>query len=261
MKNIKASVLIASHNNSKFINDCLKSLKEQTYNNIEVILFDDCSKDNSVEEIKKFSNINLIVNTINSNFGSFNQMNAYKQAFKKSNGEIIFFLDSDDYFCSNKIEKVINQFSLDENLNVVFDSPIYKYEAKTKKKNISEKKYPKNYWPFIFPQSCISVRRNCMEKIFEEIYFEEFPNTWMDFRIAIHVSYILKSFLIIKENLTYYRQSNFNVSSKFKFLGKLWWQRRLEAHKYIKFFFKKNNIQHIKNLDYLITTLINKFIK
>ena len=100
-----------------------------------------------------------------------------------------------------------------------------------------------------------------MEKIFEETYFEEFPNTWMDFRIAIHVSYILKSFLIIKENLTYYRQSNFNVSSKFKFLGKLWWQRRLEAHEYIKFFFKKNNIQHIKNLDYLITTLINKFIK
>ena len=140
MKNIKASVLIASHNNSKFINDCLKSLKEQTYNNIEVILFDDCSKDNSVEEIKKFSKINLIVNTINSNFGSFNQMNAYKQAFKKSNGEIIFFLDSDDYFCSNKIEKVINQFSLDENLNVVFDSPIYKYEAKTKKKKYQRKK-------------------------------------------------------------------------------------------------------------------------
>jgi len=73
--NIKASVIIANHNNSRFINDCIKSLKEQTYKNIEIIFFDDCSNDNSIEEVKKFSGINLITNTKNGKFGSFNQMN------------------------------------------------------------------------------------------------------------------------------------------------------------------------------------------
>ena len=155
MSNIKASVLIASHNNSKFINDCLKSLKEQTYKNIEVILFDDCSHDNSVDEVRKFTNINLIVNTKNSKFGSYNQMNAYRNAFKKSNGEIIFFLDSDDYFCIDKIEKVINEFTLKKKIKIIFDLPIYKYANRNKKKNYNKKKYLKNYWPFIFPQSCI----------------------------------------------------------------------------------------------------------
>ena len=120
MSNIKASILIASHNNSQFIYDCLKSLKEQTYKDIEIILFDDCSQDNSVEEVKKFSNINLIINTKNSKFGSYNQMNAYKRAFKKSSGEIIFFLDSDDYFCTGKIEKVMNQFILNNQTKIVF---------------------------------------------------------------------------------------------------------------------------------------------
>ena len=260
MNNIKASVLIASHNNSKFIHDCLESLNNQTYKNIEVILFDDCSQDNSVEEIKKFSNINLIQNTKNSRFGSYNQMNAYKSAFKKSNGKIIFFLDSDDYFCADKIEKVINKFTLDQKVKIIFDLPIYKYENKIEKKTYNKKKYLKNYWPFIFPQSCISIRRDCMEKIFEEIHFESFPDIWMDFRISIYTNFILKNFFISKENLTYYRQSNFNVSSNFKFLGKSWWRRRLEAHEYVVSFFKKNNIHHSKNLDYIITILINKFI-
>ncbi len=261
MSNIKASVLIASHNNSKFIKDCLTSLKEQTYNNIEVILFDDCSNDNSVEEVKKFSNIDLIINTKNGKFGSYNQMNAYKQAFKKSKGEIIFFLDSDDYFCVDKIEKVINKFTLDKNLKVVFDLPNYRYEDGVKKKIINKNKLLKNYWPFIFPQSCISIRRDCIKKIFKEIYFEKFSNTWMDFRVSVYANHVLKSFIVIKENLTYYRQSSSNVSSKFKFLGKEWWKRRLEAHEYIKFFFKKNNILYLKNLDYLITIFFNKFIK
>ncbi len=139
MNNIKASVLIASHNNSKFIHDCLESLNNQTYKNIEVILFDDCSQDNSVEEIKKFSNINLIQNTKNSRFGSYNQMNAYKSAFKKSNGKIIFFLDSDDYFCADKIEKVINKFTLDQKVKIIFDLPIYKYENKIEKKTYNKK--------------------------------------------------------------------------------------------------------------------------
>ncbi len=264
MSNIKASVLIASHNNGQFIHDCLKSLKEQTYKNIEIILFDDCSQDNSVEEVKKFSNINLIINTKNSKFGSYNQMNAYKSAFKKSSGQVIFFLDSDDYFCTDKIEKVVNQFILNKQTKIIFDLPIYEYENKNKNKykyiNYKNKKFLKNYWPFIFPQSCISIRRECIEKVFEENCFESFSNIWMDFRISVYSKFILKDLFILKKNLTYYRQSNLNISSKFKFLGKSWWKRRFEAHKFIKFFFKKNNISHFKNLDYLITSLINKII-
>ena len=107
---MKASVVVVNYNNAEFIQDCINSLNSQTYNNIEVIFFDDNSKDNSIEIIEKFKNVKVIKNKTQTNFGSLNQMNAFKKAVELSTGDIIFFLDSDDYFQKNKIEKVVNSF-------------------------------------------------------------------------------------------------------------------------------------------------------
>ena len=260
MINKKVSVLIANYNNAKHINECIQSLINQTYKNIEIIFFDDSSNDNSIREIKKFKNIKLIVNDKHRSFGSFNQMNAYKEAFKKSSGEIIFFLDSDDYFHEEKIKTVSGKFSEIKDIKIIYDLPIYKHENKIKK-TIYKKKIIKNYWPYIHPQSCIAIRRELIEKIFNETCFESFPDIWMDFRISLYSKYIMKNFYILKENLTFYRQSSLNISSNFKYLSQTWWVRRLQAHRYVQFFFKKNNINYKKNLDYFITLSINKFIK
>ena len=144
-------------------------------------------------------------------------------------------------------------------LEVVFDLPIKKFTYKEKKiynRNLSYN----NYWPYIPPTSCISLRRNTLRKIFKLINFKLFPNIWFDFRIGIISKYIFKGPHINHEHLTYYRQSNENVSSNFKFLSKNWWKRRKEAHKYIRYFFSKNKIRYEKNSDYFITAIINFFI-
>ena len=121
---MKASVVIANFNNAKYIQDCINSLKSQTYDNIEIIFFDDNSKDNSIEIIEKFENIKIIRNNIQTNFGSLNQINAFKKAIELSSGELIFFLDSDDFFHKNKIEKITNLFLNDRDKMIVFDFPI-----------------------------------------------------------------------------------------------------------------------------------------
>ena len=59
---MKASVVVVNYNNAEFIQDCINSLNSQTYNNIEVIFFDDNSKDNSIEIIEKFKNVKVIKN-------------------------------------------------------------------------------------------------------------------------------------------------------------------------------------------------------
>ena len=107
---MKASVLIANYNNSKFINECIESLNNQTYKNIEIIFFDDNSNDNSLEVVKKFQNIKIIENKTQTKFGSFNQMNAFKKSIHSCTGDIIFLLDSDDFYRNDKIEKVIDFF-------------------------------------------------------------------------------------------------------------------------------------------------------
>ena len=132
---MKASVVIANFNNAKYIQDCINSLKSQTYDNIEIIFFDDNSKDNSIEIIEKFENIKIIRNNIQTNFGSLNQINAFKKAIELSSGELIFFLDSDDFFHKNKIEKITNLFLNDRDKMIVFDFPIIlKNEMKIKSK-------------------------------------------------------------------------------------------------------------------------------
>ena len=110
-KNILASILIANYNSSQYIKQCIESLNSQTYKNLEIIFFDDNSSDNSLDIIKQFTNVKIIENKIQTKFGSLNQLNAFKEAIKISKGELIFLLDSDDYFNKEKIDVLASSFS------------------------------------------------------------------------------------------------------------------------------------------------------
>jgi glycosyltransferase involved in cell wall biosynthesis len=259
LKNLKVSVLIANYNNKMYINECIRSLQNQTYENIEIIFHDDFSSDNSLDKINKFKNIKIIKNKKRNKVGSFNQIEAYKRAFKKSTGDIIFLLDSDDFFAKNKIETIVKFFSNNKKLVSVFDLPILKYgQNLIFKKN--KKKIIKNFWPYIPPQSCISIRRKNFIKIIGNIDYKIFPDIWMDFRIALYLIYVYKNFFILEQNLTYYRQSANMISSEFSFFSISWLKRRMQAHKYIKYFFLKQKITYHRNLDYFLTSIINYFI-
>ena len=260
MKDIKVSVLIANYNNEKYLNECIDSIKKQTYQNVEIIIHDDSSSDNSIKRINKYKNITIIRNRKRGKYGSYNQMNGYYRAFKKSKGKIIFLLDSDDLFKKNKIKTVVNKFSKNKKISSLFDLPIYKYSNKLKFiKN--KKKIISNFWPFIPPQSCIVMKREKFKEIIKKINFNLFPDIWMDFRIGMYLKYIKKDFYILDQNLTYYRQSQEMISANFKFLSFAWWKRRKQAHDYVQYFFDKNKINHQRNLDYLLTNLIYFFIK
>jgi len=260
LKDIKVSVLIANYNNEKYLNECIDSIKKQTYQNVEIIIHDDSSSDNSIKKINKYKNITIIKNRKRGKYGSYNQMNAYYRAFKKSNGKFIFLLDSDDLFKKNKIRTIINIFLKNKQIFSLFDLPIYKYRNKLKFiKN--KKKIISNFWPFIPPQSCIVMKREEFKKVIKKINFNLFPDIWMDFRIGMYLKYIQKDFYILDQNLTYYRQSQEMISANFKFLSFAWWKRRKQAHHYVKYFFFKNNIRHVINLDYLLTNFVNYFIR
>ena len=68
----------------------------------------------------------------------------------------------------------------------------------------------------------------------------------MDFRIGIISKYIFNEFKVLNKSYTYYRQSNENISSNYKFLSKNWWSRRMEAHEYVMYFFGSYCIKNIK---------------
>ena len=256
---MKASIVIANYNNSNFIEECINSLNAQTYKNIEIIFFDDNSNDNSVEIITKFNHVKTIQNKTQTKYGSINQMNAFKKSVELSTGDIIFFLDSDDYFKKNKVEKIINFFLENKEKKIVFDFPIILKE--NEKINIRKNKnFFNTYWGYIHPTSCISIRKEFINEVFERTINDKFTDIWLDLRVLLFSKY-LDDYNTINENLTFYRQFEGNISSKFKKFKKTWWKRRGEAHDYFFYFMKKNNLNTKKNLDFYITKIINKFIK
>tara|TARA_Y100000741_G_scaffold27899_1_gene20080 strand:+ start:910 stop:1716 length:807 start_codon:yes stop_codon:yes gene_type:complete len=257
------SILIASYNKEKYVTRCINSCLSQTYNNIEIIFVDDGSTDSSYEKAKKYKKIKTIKNYTKkkkNQFNTFFQINSYLQAFNKSKGKIITFLDADDFFKKNKIKQVVNYFEQNKKSNILFDRPII-FFSKNKffYNNDYNNESRKSLWPKFPPQSCISIRRSFFIKNLKEIKNKNFPLLTLDFRLATISKVIFKDFKIIKKHLTFYFQDEKGESqSKFKKFSKNWWLRRREAHEYMVYLFKKNKIQY-KNFDYTLTKIINFF--
>ena len=258
------SILIASYNKEKYIERCIRSCKSQTYNNIEVIFYDDGSKDNSYETAKKIKGIKVYKNRKKKkNLGKFNtyyQINSYNKAFSKSKGRYILLLDSDDFFKRNKVKEIVDFFNRNKNCNIVFDLPIYYYsrDKKIYLKNIIKNKNKKDIWPsFPIAGSCISFHRKFYKKYSNIINAKKFSMLTLDFRLAVIASTILNDFRLINKSLTFYYQDKKGESySKFKKFGKNWWLRRNQAHEFMRKINKKKPLSLKTKSDYLFTKLL-----
>lgn len=99
------SILINNYNYGRFLGAAIDSALAQTYPNIEVIVVDDGSTDNSAEVIQSYGN--RIVPILKENGG---QASAFNVGFQRSQGEIICFLDSDDLFTKEKVDRIVAIF-------------------------------------------------------------------------------------------------------------------------------------------------------
>ncbi len=260
------SILIASFNKDKYTERCIRSCLNQSYKNIEIILYDDGSTDDSLYIAKKFKKIKILNNfkkKIFSKFNTYPQINSYCKAFAESKGEIITFLDSDDFYHIDKIKLIVSHFKKNKYSNIVFDLPTYIFENNDKLKTTNEnfKLRSKDIWPKSPPQSCISIKRNFFTKYFIDINNKKFSMLTLDFRLTTLASTLLREFTLINKNLTYYFQDTQGESLlKFKKFGCNWWLRREQAHAYIRFIAKKYKIKYKLSLDCVLTSLIAKIL-
>ena len=115
------SILITNYNKEKFLDKSLKNVCNQNFKNYEIIIFDDCSTDRSIDIIKKYKKVKLIVNKSKNRkkSGPLNQINGIIECFKRSKGNIICLLDADDYFKKDKLWRIDQFFCKNKELNFV----------------------------------------------------------------------------------------------------------------------------------------------
>ena len=105
---IEVSIIVPVYNVEKYLNRCVESLLNQTYKNIEIILVNDASPDNSIAIMKEYEKkypdiIKCIYLTKNVRQGG-----ARNRGLKIAKGKFICFVDSDDYVESDYIEELLN---------------------------------------------------------------------------------------------------------------------------------------------------------
>ncbi|HEY9813254.1 MAG TPA: glycosyltransferase, partial [Candidatus Sericytochromatia bacterium] len=109
------SILINNYNYGRFLCEAIDSALKQTYSNIELIVVDDGSSDNSHDIIKSYGD--KVIPILKENGG---QASAFNAGFAASQGEIICFLDSDDIFLPEKVAEVAQVFDKHENIGWCF---------------------------------------------------------------------------------------------------------------------------------------------
>lgn len=248
----KLSIIVPNYNNSQYISKCLDSVVNQTYKNLEIIIIDDCSTDNSIEIIKKYqkfdSRIKFLVNEINYGVSKTRDI-----GINHATSEWITTLDSDDYYyCNEKIEKEM-RIILDNNFKdtIVYSGIVHvdsSCEVITKIMNSKNTKVG-NLFEDIITRNCAIPRDFIFsKKLYEDVggYDYDIP-LYEDWDLKIRLSKEARFFFTGLDGIAYRRHQN-GLSST-----------NQERHKkWVSFIFKKNT-KDIDNKYELETNLRKNF--
>ena len=109
------SVIIPVYNAEKYIDECIESILNQTYSNIEVVVCDDCSSDGSWIRLKKYENDKRF--TLLKNDTNLHQAATRNKCIAASKGDYILVQDADDISEPQRLATLLNAF--DSNVDFV----------------------------------------------------------------------------------------------------------------------------------------------
>lgn len=212
-KQKQVSIILNCFNGEKYLKDALESVVNQTYNNWELVFWDNKSNDGSKKILDLYVSEKLKYYRSNVHTSLYEARNL---AVKECKGEFIAFIDADDYWEKDKLEKQIKLFE-NKNVGVVYGN-LWIYNEKLKKKKIfSNKKLLKGIiFEKIFSNYNIGVITSVIRKKIltqNNISFENSYNHIGDFDLFIKLSKICE-FDAIQEPVATYRVHGENLSLK-----------------------------------------------
>ena len=206
------SIIMNCFNGESYIEESIKSIIAQTYSNWELIFWDNKSTDKSSEILDKFKDKRLKYFCADQHTTLYKARNL---AIQKTQGEFITFLDTDDWWQSNKLELQLKLFKNKE-INLVYGNVWWIYENSwNKKKKLSKKKLPTgNVLKEILTNYKISIATTMIRKsafIKSKLNFDDRYKIIGDFDLCIRLAAIWK-FDCVQEPISFYRIHGKNFS-------------------------------------------------
>lgn len=200
----KISIIIVTYNNANYIEKCVESALNQTYQNIEVIVVDDGSTDETESILKKYQNKIKIYKKVNEGVAS-----ARNLGIKVCNTKYFMFLDSDDYLELNAIE-IMYKKMIETNSDIVIGNI---EETKSKDIIIEDDKYE-----YIFNGKIkyfmVSWNKLMKREIFNDLVYPNIHIAEDDYMIYHILKKIRKITFISSKTYNYYINPNGLTSKK-----------------------------------------------
>lgn len=117
------SIIIPNYNHEKYLKHRIDSVLNQTYQDFELIILDDKSKDNSINIIEKYRNHPKVSHLIYNEVNSGTTFKQWKKGIELAKGEYIWIAESDDYADTTFLEKVM--FAIEKNNSILGFSKSY----------------------------------------------------------------------------------------------------------------------------------------
>lgn len=198
----KVSVIIPTFNREKFITKAIDSVMDQTYQDFEIVVLDDGSTDNTRDILKRYDDRVRYFYQENRGIAS-----ARNEAIKRSTGEYIAFLDSDDYWVREKLEKQIHLFDMHSEYGMVASCcSSIRLDGSFREKNrpgmsgwVLTDLFKKN---FIRTSSAV-IKRECLDQVglFDETFREcEEYDLWLRVAARYPVGFINESLAVYVDN-------------------------------------------------------------
>ena len=182
--NLKITIITATFNSEKHLRQTLISVSNQLYKNIEHIIIDGGSSDNTLSICKEFSHVTKIISEKDN--GIYDALN---KGLKIATGDIIGFLHSDDYLNNELVLlEIANQFHNNSNLDATISDIVFinKPENKIIRKYSSKNWSPKLFaWGKMPPHPAVF----CKNSVYKNLFFDTSFKIAADYDILIKIFY------------------------------------------------------------------------
>lgn len=240
----KVSVIVPNYNHAPYLKQRLDSIFNQTFQDFEVIILDDCSTDNSKEIIEQYRNNPKVSHIVYNETNSGSPFKQWAKGFNSAKGDYIWIAESDDWADINFLKDLLDLIGTNQNISVAFtnSNKVYQHNTETNKTDLQTGIVQGDY--FIKTQMLFdNTICNASAVIFKKELLKAINNDYQEFKGS--GDYLFWIYLCEQGNvaflnkaLNYFRQHKKNTTSSSISNGTLF----LENHKIFQYLKRKGYV-------------------